>query len=188
MNIVIGKKICLLRKEKNMTQEELASEMGVSIAAVSKWETGNSIPDIITLCNLADFFKISTDELLGRNSLKRKAVVADDAVFVRDTLRKILCENQYEIVGEASDGVELMNILSQTSVDLVMLDITMPNMDGITALQNIVKKYPTTKVIMCSGLNDKNTIDKTIVLGANGYVTKPFLPEAIVSSLKMLSY
>ena len=162
--------------------------MGVSIAAVSKWETGNSIPDIIMLCSLADFFKISTDELLGRDRLKKKAVIADDVEFIRDTLRKILEENQYEIIGEADDGMELMRILSQASADLVMLDITMPKMDGISALKNIVNKYPETNVIMCSEIEDKSTIDKAIRLGASAFVTKPFLPEAIVTCLKNLPH
>lgn len=70
MDITLGKKIFELRKSKNMTQEELASEMGVSIAAVSKWETCNSIPDIVMLCSLADFFRVTTDELLGRADKK----------------------------------------------------------------------------------------------------------------------
>lgn len=188
MNIEIGKKISVLRKERNMTQEKLASEMGVSIAAVSKWETGNSIPDIITLCNLADFFMISTDELLGRNKLKKKAVIADDVEFVRDVLKKILIENHYEIVGEAGDGIKLMRILSKTPVDLVMLDITMPNMDGLTALQNIVKNYPNTNVIMCSEIENESTIDKAIQLGASAFVTKPFLPETIVSNINKLAH
>ena len=64
MNITVGKKIYELRKDKNMTQEKLSSEMGVSIAAVSKWETGNSIPDILMLCSIADF-------IMPKNQLRR---------------------------------------------------------------------------------------------------------------------
>lgn len=120
MNIKVGKKIYELRKSRDMTQEELASEMGVSIAAVSKWETGNSIPDILMLCSIADFFDVSTDELLGRTKNMKKVIVVDDVEFIRNTLKKVLAENGCEIIGEA------------------------------------------------------------------GYITKPFLPDAIITSINMI--
>lgn len=72
----IGKNILELRKQKSITQEELAAELGVTAAAVSKWENGYTLPDILMLCALADFFEVTTDELLGRNSHFRYAVIA----------------------------------------------------------------------------------------------------------------
>ena len=71
-----GKIIYELRKQKNLTQEELAAELGVTAAAVSKWEKGYSLPDILMLCSLADYFEVSTDELLGRERNWKYAVVA----------------------------------------------------------------------------------------------------------------
>ena len=70
-----GKIIYELRKKKNVTQEELASELGVTAAAVSKWEKGYSLPDILMLCALADYFSVTTDELLGRSSARKQAIV-----------------------------------------------------------------------------------------------------------------
>lgn len=183
MNITISKKIYELRKSKDITQEKLASEMGVSIAAVSKWETGNSIPDILMLCSIADYFDVTTDELLGRAKNKKKVIVVDDVEFVRDSLKKLLSENGCEVIGDASDGKELLNILEKKKADLIFLDIKMPGMDGITALESIVKDYPHTKVIMCSAVTDKAVIDTAIALGAVGYITKPFLPDAIIKSI-----
>ena len=61
----LGKMILELRKKKNVTQEELAAELGVTAAAVSKWEKGYTLPDILMLCALADYFTVTTDELLG---------------------------------------------------------------------------------------------------------------------------
>ena len=72
----IGKNILELRKKKNVTQEELAAELGVTAAAVSKWENGYTLPDILMLCALADYFEVSTDELLGRNPKAKYAVLA----------------------------------------------------------------------------------------------------------------
>lgn len=186
MNIEVGKKIYELRKNKNMTQEMLASEMGVSIAAVSKWETGNSIPDILMLCSVADFFDVSTDELLGRSKNKKKVIVVDDVEFIRDSLKKILSENGCEVIGEAAEGKELLNMLKNNKADIVILDINMPGMNGMDALEYVKKDYPNIKVIMCSVVTDNAVIDSAIALGASGYITKPFLPDAIIKSLGMI--
>ena len=72
----IGKMILHLRRNRNVTQEELAAELGVTAAAVSKWENGYTLPDILMLCALADYFQVTTDELLGRNPKTKCAVVA----------------------------------------------------------------------------------------------------------------
>ena len=72
----IGKNIFDLRKAKNVTQEALAAELGVTAAAVSKWENGYTLPDILMLCALADFFGVTTDELLGRYVKWQYAVIA----------------------------------------------------------------------------------------------------------------
>lgn len=186
MNITVGKKINELRKNKGLTQEKLASEMGVSVAAVSKWETGNSIPDILMLCSVADFFDVSTDELLGRVKNKKKVIVVDDVEFIRDSLKKILSENGCEIIGEATEGKELLNMLKQKKADLIFLDINMPGMDGIETLEHLIKDYPNINVIMCSVVKDQAIIDSAIALGATGYITKPFLPNAIITSIGMI--
>ena len=74
-----GKIIFDLRKKRNLTQEELAAELGVTAAAVSKWEKGYSLPDILMLCSLADFFQVTADELLGRERNWKYAVVAAES-------------------------------------------------------------------------------------------------------------
>ena len=73
----LGTNICALRKARSITQEELAAELGVTAAAVSKWEKGATLPDVLMVCDIADFFGITTDELLGRvRELKRLVVIA----------------------------------------------------------------------------------------------------------------
>ena len=71
----IGSNILNLRKRKNITQEALAAELGVTAAAVSKWEKGYTLPDILMVCALADFFGVTTDELLGRSGTRKRAIV-----------------------------------------------------------------------------------------------------------------
>ena len=71
----LGKIILELRRKKNATQEDLAAELGVTAAAVSKWENGYTLPDILMLCALADYFEVSTDELLGRKTVSKQALI-----------------------------------------------------------------------------------------------------------------
>ena len=86
----IGKQILELRKQKNITQEELAAELGVTATAVSKWENGYTLPDILMLGALADFFKVTTDELLGRNMKIKYAVIATDLSNLQEDMKKLI--------------------------------------------------------------------------------------------------
>ena len=138
------------------------------------------------LCSIADFFDVSTDELLGRTKTKKKVVVVDDVEFVRDSLKKILSENGCEVIGEATEGKELLNMLKNKKADLIILDINMAGMDGLTALEHVMNYYPNIKVIMCSAVTDKAIIDSATALGASGYITKPFLPDAVIRSINMI--
>ena len=72
----LGKNICQLRRERNITQEDLAAELGVTAAAVSKWENDYTLPDVLMLCALADYFEVTTDEMLGRTMKWKYAVIA----------------------------------------------------------------------------------------------------------------
>lgn len=124
--------------------------------------------------------------MLGREKSKKEAIVADDSAFMRDILKKILSENGYEVIGEAEEGNELLNILKIKKTDLIMLDAKMPGMGGMEALEHIRSNYPNIKVIMCTAVTGKDVVDSAIALGASGYVPKPFLPETIVASINRL--
>lgn len=86
----IGRKILELRKQKNITQEELAAELGVTAAAVSKWENGYTLPDILMLCALADYFEVTTDELLGRHTQIKYAVIATDRPELQEDIKQVI--------------------------------------------------------------------------------------------------
>lgn len=84
-----GKTIFDLRKKKNVTQDELAAELGVTAAAVSKWENGYTLPDILMLCALADYFGVTTDELLGRSREWKYAVIAAETLELGEKMAVI---------------------------------------------------------------------------------------------------
>lgn len=97
-----GKTILELRKQKNVTQEEMAAELGVTAAAVSKWENNYTLPDILMLCALADYFDVTTDELLGRIVNWKYAVIAADTPALGEKIK--LLARQYGIAGKQICG------------------------------------------------------------------------------------
>jgi len=174
----IGKQIQSLRKLKNITQEILAAEMGVSVAAVSKWENGKSMPDIVMLCALADFFQVTTDELLGRNK-QEEFIVCDDAGIVREAIRNIIMKEGYQRITLAKNGKELLEALDKKNPTMVFLDINLPDINGLELLKNIKERNPKIKVIMVTADTSEETKNQAIQLGAESYITKPFPPEFV---------
>ncbi len=181
----IGNKILMLRKQQNITQEKLAAEMGVSIAAVSKWENGNSMPDIVMLCALSDYFGVTTDELLGRNKMEEIAI-CDDAKIVRETLRNIITKEGYRNIVLTENGRQLMDAIAKKAPYAVFLDINLPDADGLELLKEIKEKNAEIKVIMITANTSEQTKNQAVELGADAYITKPFLPEHIEMALSSL--
>lgn len=99
----LGKTILEFRKSKNVTQEELAAQLGVTAAAVSKWENGYTLPDILMLSALADFFEVTTDELLGRKSDKKYAVILADNMELGEKIDALIAEFHFEPCGIFTD-------------------------------------------------------------------------------------
>ena len=93
----IGRNILELRKQKNIKQEELAAELGVTAAAVSKWENGYTLPDILMLCALADYFRVTADELLGRNGNSRHAVIATDLTGLQADIKELIESHDFRV-------------------------------------------------------------------------------------------
>ena len=107
-----GKILSELRKQKNITQEVLAAELGVTAAAVSKWENGNTLPDILMLCALADYFQVTTDELLGRKPKPLCAAVATDSLPLLEPIEHFLREHRFpvkhKIFGSYAEALEIV--------------------------------------------------------------------------------
>ncbi|MEW5817757.1 MAG: response regulator [Spirochaetota bacterium] len=110
-------------------------------------------------------------------------LIVDDLLFMRTVLRDILEQTGFRVVGEADNGAAAVESYKRMKPDIVLLDITMPVMDGITALKKIKKNDPHAKIIMCSALGQQEYIIKAIQLGAKDFIVKPFSPERIVSAV-----
>lgn len=113
-----------------------------------------------------------------------KILIVDDLSFMRDVIRDILLEAGFTVAGEAENGWDGYKKYLQTGPDVVLMDITMPVMDGLRSLKKIRKKDPRAVIIMCSALGQQEYIIKAIHWGARDFVVKPFKPERIVSAVK----
>lgn len=114
-----------------------------------------------------------------------KVIIADDHVLYRAGVKTALStKKDIKIVAEADNGVHLMNMLRMIPADVILLDIQMPIMDGITALPDIKKLYPNIRVIMLTMMDDHSMITKLMELGANSYLTKTSDSEIIYEAIK----
>ncbi len=116
-----------------------------------------------------------------------RVLVVDDLEFMRRVICDILLKEGYEIIGESTNGAEAVRDYKNLTPDLVLLDITMPVMDGLTALHRIRKYDTNAKVVMCSSLGQQKYIIRAIQLGAKDFVVKPFSPERILSAVKRVN-
>ena len=109
-----------------------------------------------------------------------KILVVDDAIFMRGLIRDIFARGPFVIAGEAENGVEAVRLYQQLRPDLTTMDIVMPQMDGITALKEIVRLDPGARVVMCSALGQEALIAEAIEAGARDFIVKPFQPSRVL--------
>ena len=115
-----------------------------------------------------------------------KVLITDDSSFVRTMLKKILVANGYEVVGEATNGIEAINLYKKLSPDIVTMDITMPDMDGVQAVKKIIEIDPAAIIIMCSVENNRAEIFNAIKEGAKDYIMKPFEAQQVIDLFQKL--
>ena len=121
MNSIVSEQITTLRKEKKLTQQKLAQKLNVSTAAVCKWETGASIPDINILCKMADYFNVSVDYLLGREIKTTKCVVLCNKKNCEKMLKKCVEEQGLELQSYVGSMLELEIFLEETNKDIPLV-------------------------------------------------------------------
>lgn len=111
----------------------------------------------------------------------------DDTAFMRLTLRRTLERFGHEVVGEAADGEEAVQLYQELRPDLVTMDITMPKMDGITAIREIRKIDPRAKIIVCSAMGQKPMVIEALEAGAQDFLVKPFDAERVREAIERLN-
>ena len=114
----------------------------------------------------------------------KKVLITDDTAFMRMTLRNVLEKNGYTVIGEAEDGLQAVEKYMLDKPDLVTMDITMPNMDGITAIKKIMEKDPDAKIVVVSAMGQKSLVIEALNSGAKDFIVKPFQPDRIIEALQ----
>jgi two-component system chemotaxis response regulator CheY len=112
-----------------------------------------------------------------------KVLIVDDAAFMRMMLRDILAKNGFEVVGEADNGKIAVQMYSELKPDVVTMDITMPEMDGIAAVKEIKAADPSAKVVMVSAMGQQAMVIEAIRSGAADFIVKPFQPDRVLEAL-----
>ena len=115
-----------------------------------------------------------------------KILLVDDAAFMRMMVKNTLNENGYTDTYEASDGAEAVNKYAEIQPDLVIMDITMPNMDGLEALKAISKADPNASIVMCSAMGQEAMVIEAIKSGAKDFIVKPFKPDRIIKTVSSI--
>ena len=115
--------------------------------------------------------------------MSKKILVVDDASIMRLMLKHLFENNDYEVI-EAANGIEAIEMYKTNNPILVTMDITMPDMDGITAVKEILKIDPKAKIIMCSAMGQVNKVKAAVMAGAKSFLVKPLQPEKVLDTVK----
>jgi len=116
----------------------------------------------------------------------KKILVVDDAAFMRVSIKNMLTKNGYEVVGEAENGKVALAKYEELQPDVVTMDITMPEMDGLTSLKEILKIDSGANVVMISAMGQESMVREAVLSGAKGFIVKPFKEDAIIAALEKL--
>ena len=115
-----------------------------------------------------------------------RVMIVDDAAFMRVSIRNILLKNGFEVVGEAENGAVGVQKYAELKPDIVTMDITMPEMNGLDALKEIRKIDPSAKVVMVSALGQEAMVRDAVLSGAKGFIVKPYKEDTIIETLNKL--
>jgi two-component system, chemotaxis family, chemotaxis protein CheY len=117
----------------------------------------------------------------------KKVLIVDDAAFMRVSIKNMLTKNGYEVIGEAENGKIAIQKYQELSPDIVTMDITMPEMDGLASIKKILEINPSANIIMISAMGQESMVREAVISGAKGFIVKPFKEDAIISALNNMS-
>ena len=116
--------------------------------------------------------------------MAKNILICDDAAFMRMMIKDILTKNGYNVAGEAENGAKAVEKYAELKPDLVLMDITMPEMDGIEALKKIKASDPSASVIMCSAMGQQAMVIESIQSGAKDFIVKPFQGDRVLEAVQ----
>lgn len=116
--------------------------------------------------------------------MAKRVLIVDDAAFMRMMIKDILSKNGYEVAGEAENGLKAVEKYKELMPDLVLMDITMPEMNGIDAVKNIKAIDSSAKIVMCSAMGQQAMVIESIQAGARDFIVKPFQADRVLEAVR----
>ncbi len=116
--------------------------------------------------------------------MAKRVLIVDDAAFMRMMIKDILSKNGYEVAGEAENGLRAVEKYKELTPDLVLMDITMPEMNGIDAVKTIKALDPGAKIVMCSAMGQQAMVIESIQAGARDFIVKPFQADRVLEAVR----
>ena len=116
-----------------------------------------------------------------------KLMIVDDSNIIRNKITRAYNQEAFELVGTAVNGVEAVALFKETQADVVTMDLTMPEMDGIECIKELINIYPDVAILVVSALSDKATGIQALQYGASGFLLKPFTERELVDALEELT-
>lgn len=113
----------------------------------------------------------------------KRVLIVDDAAFMRVSIKNMLAKNGYEVIGEAENGKIAIQKFQELSPDIITMDITMPEMDGLASLKKILSINPSANVVMISAMGQESMVREAVLSGAKGFIVKPFKEDVILAAL-----
>ncbi|WDV47705.1 response regulator [Clostridiaceae bacterium M8S5] len=114
----------------------------------------------------------------------KNIMIVDDAAFMRMMIKDVLTKNDFEVIGEAENGAKAIEKYNELKPDLIIMDITMPEVDGIQAVKEIKKINGDAKIIMCSAMGQQAMVIEAIQAGAKDFIVKPFQADRVIEAVK----
>ena len=114
------------------------------------------------------------------NSMNKRILIVDDSFYMRTMLKNMLTDAGYEVVGEAANGAQALEMATSTSPDLITLDVILPDNTGLDVLKSLRQLQPSAKVVMCSAVGQEVIVTEAIENGALAYIVKPFSEEKVL--------
>ncbi|WP_426492349.1 response regulator [Hymenobacter sp. 102] len=112
--------------------------------------------------------------------MKNRILIVDDSFYMRTMLKNMLTDAGYEVVGEAANGQQALEMASNTKPDLITLDVILPDNTGLDVLKGIRQEQPDVKVVMCSAVGQEVIVNEALESGATAYIVKPFSEEKVL--------
>ncbi|WP_236668703.1 response regulator [Hymenobacter rubidus] len=117
---------------------------------------------------------------MSPNSMNKRILIVDDSFYMRTMLKNMLTDAGYEVVGEAANGAQALEMAASTTPDLITLDVILPDNTGLDVLKSLRQTQPATKVVMCSAVGQEVIVTEAIENGALAYIVKPFSEEKVL--------